>query len=67
MSGAEFKLSYEKLARQVAEMKGDKGKLTADDMVKVRNNLTHNFKFAAGRLSEETQRLIDSKLDTGHR
>lgn len=64
MSGAEFRFAYEKLARQVAETKGNKGKLTADEMVNVRNNLTRNFKFAAGRLSEETQRLIESKMGT---
>lgn len=64
MNGAEFKLSYEKLARKVSEIKGDKGKLTAEEMVRMRDHLTQNFKFAAGRLNLETQKQIGSKVAT---
>ncbi|MCT8632492.1 minor capsid protein [Glaesserella parasuis] len=64
MVGGEFKLSYEKLARKVSEIKGDKGKLTAEEMVRMRDHLTQNFKFAAGRLNLETQKQIGSKVAT---
>ncbi|MDG6330799.1 phage minor head protein [Glaesserella parasuis] len=64
MNGAEFKSSYEKLARKVSEIKGDKGKLTAEEMVRMRDHLTQNFKFAAGRLNLETQKQIGSKVAT---
>ncbi|MGX2968794.1 phage minor head protein [Ursidibacter arcticus] len=67
MSGAEFKLKFAQVEQQIVQFKqglGVKGKLSAEQMVAVRDNLTMNFKFAAGRLSEGTQRLIDSKTAT---
>ncbi len=64
MSGGEFKLAFNKLEEAVAQAKGGNKKLSTDEMVKVRNTLTQNFKFAAGRLSEETQKQIDSKVGT---
>ncbi|HGO5822528.1 TPA: phage minor head protein [Mannheimia haemolytica] len=64
MSGGEFKVAFNKLEEAVNQAKGGAKKLSPDEMVKVRNALNQNFKFAAGRLSEETQRLIDSKVGT---
>ncbi|GAB1661744.1 phage minor head protein [Mannheimia haemolytica] len=64
MSGGEFKQAFNKLEEAVALAKDGAKKLSPDEMVKVRNSLNQNFKFAAGRLSEETQRLIDSKVGT---
>lgn len=64
MSGGEFKQAFNKLEEAVALAKDGAKKLSPDEMVKVRNALNQNFKFAAGRLSEETQRLIDSKVGT---
>lgn len=64
MSGGEFKLAFNKLAEAVNQAKDGNKKLSADEMVTVRNALNQNFKFAAGRLSEEAQRLIDSKVGT---
>ncbi|EEY12043.1 phage minor head protein [Mannheimia haemolytica] len=64
MSGGEFKVAFNKLEEAVNQAKGGNKKLSPDEMVKVRNALNQNFKFAAGRLSEETQRLIDSKVGT---
>lgn len=64
MSGGEFKLAFNKLEEAVNQAKGSSKKLSADEMVKVRNAINQNFKFAAGRLSEQTQRLIDSKVGT---
>lgn len=64
MNGGEFKQAFKKLEEAVNQAKGGNKKLSSDEMVKVRNALNQNFKFAAGRLSEETQRLIDSKVGT---
>lgn len=64
MSGGEFKLAFNKLEEAVNQAKGSSKKLSADEMVKVRNAINQNFKFAAGRLSEQTQRLINSKVGT---
>lgn len=64
MSGGEFKQAFKKLEEAVNQAKGGNKKLSADEMVRVRNALNQNFKFAAGRLSEETQKQIDSKVAT---
>lgn len=64
MNGGEFKQAFKKLEDAVNQAKGSHKKLSADEMVKVRNALNQNFKFAAGRLSEETQKQIDSKVGT---
>lgn len=64
MTGGEFKLAYERLGKQIAEAKAGKGKLTADEMLAERNNLTKNFKFAAGIISSENKALIGTKNST---
>lgn len=64
MAGGEFKQAFKKLEEAVNQAKGGNKKLSADEMVTVRNALNQNFKFAAGRLSEETQKQIDSKVAT---
>lgn len=68
MKGAEFKQDFELLAKHVAEMKQtlspDGKKLTAEQMLQVRDSLTKNFKFAAGVLSAESRDLLKSKTGT---
>lgn len=64
MNGGEFKQAFKKLEEAVIQAKGGNKKLSSDEMVKVRNSLNQNFKFAAGRLSEETQKQIDSNVGT---
>ena len=68
MKGAEFKQDFELLAKHVAEMKQmlnpDGKKLTAEQMLQVRDSLTKNFKFAAGVLSVESKDLLKSKTGT---
>lgn len=64
MNGGEFKQAFKKLEEAVIQAKGGNKKLSSDEMIKVRNSLNQNFKFAAGRLSEETQKQIDSNVGT---
>lgn len=68
MTGAEFRLDYERLEQQVSEMKrtlsSEGKKLTAEQMFAVRDNLTKNFKFAAGVLTEESKALMKSNTAT---
>ncbi|HHF5283686.1 TPA: phage minor head protein [Haemophilus influenzae] len=68
MKGGEFKHDFELLAKHVAEMKQtlspDGKKLTAEQMLQVRDSLTKNFKFAAGVLSAESKDLLKSKTGT---
>lgn len=64
MNGGEFKQAFKKLEEAVIQAKGGNKKLSSDEIVKVRNSLNQNFKFAAGRLSEETQKQIDSNVGT---
>lgn len=68
MTGAEFRLDYKRLEQQVSEMKrtlsSESKKLTAEQMFAVRDNLTQNFKFAAGVLTEESKALMKSNTAT---
>lgn len=68
MTGAEFKLDYERLEKAVVEMKQginpEGKKLTSEQMFSIRDRLTHNFKFAAGILNEESKSLMQSKTAT---
>lgn len=68
MTGAEFRLDYKRLEQQVSEMKRtlspEGKKLTAEQMFAVRDNLTKNFKFAAGVLTEESKALMKSNTAT---
>ena len=68
MTGAEFRLDYKRLEQQVSEMKrtlsSEGKKLTAEQMFAVRDNLTQNFKFAAGVLTEESKALMKSNTAT---
>lgn len=68
MTGAEFRLDYKRLEQQVSEMKrtlsSEGKKLTAEQMFAVRDNLTKNFKFAAGILTEESKALMKSNTAT---
>lgn len=68
MMGAEFRLDYKRLEQQVSEMKrtlsSEGKKLTAEQMFAVRDNLTKNFKFAAGVLTEESKALMKSNTAT---
>lgn len=68
MKGGEFKHDFELLAKHMAEMKQtlspEGKKLTADQMLQVRDSLTQNFKFAAGVLSAESKDLLKSKTGT---
>lgn len=67
MTGAEFKLNYRQLEQAVVDFKKAQGiekKLSGDQMVAVRDNLTRNVKFAAGRISQANQQLMASELGT---
>nr|DAS44171.1 MAG TPA: minor capsid component [Caudoviricetes sp.] len=68
MKGGEFKRDFELLAKHVSEMKQtlnpDGKKITAEQMLQVRDSLTKNFKFAAGVLSAESKGLLKSKTST---
>lgn len=64
MRGGEFKQVFKKLEEAVAQARGNNKKLLPTEMVKVRNLLNQNFKFAAGRLSQETQARIQSNVGT---
>lgn len=68
MTGAEFRLDYKRLEQQVSEMKrtlsSEGKKLTAEQMFAVRDNLTQNFKFAAGVLTEKSKALMKSNTAT---
>lgn len=68
MTGAEFRLDYKRLEQQVSEMKrtlsSEGKKLTAEQMFAVRDNLTKNFKFAAGVLTEKSKALMKSNTAT---
>ncbi|MFZ7175239.1 phage minor head protein [[Pasteurella] aerogenes] len=67
MSGEEFKYDFNRLEKAVTEIKQQINqvgkKLTADQMLQVRNNLTKNIKFAAGILNAETKALL--KIERG--
>lgn len=67
MKGGEFKHDFELLAKHVSEMKQtlsfDGKKLTAEQMLQVRDGLAKNFRFAAGILSAENKGLM--KANTG--
>ena len=67
MKGGEFKHDFELLAKYVSEMKQtlsfDGKKLTAEQMLQVRDGLAKNFRFAAGILSAENKGLM--KANTG--
>lgn len=68
MKGGEFVQDFNLLAKRVAEMKQalspEGKKLTAEQMLQVRDSLTKNFKFAAGVLSAESKELLKSKTGT---
>lgn len=69
MQGGEFVHDFALFEREIGEIKQqlklDKGqKLTAEQMVVVRNHLSKNFKFAAGRLTEQNKTLIGSNTAT---
>ena len=67
MRGGEFVHDFNLLAKQVAEMKQSSSpegkKLTAEQMLQVRDGLAKNFRFAAGILSAENKGLM--KANTG--
>ena len=67
MRGGEFVHNFNLLAKQVDEAKQSSavegGKLTAEQMLHVRDSLTRNLKFAAGVLTEENKALL--KVNTG--
>ena len=62
MRGSEFVHDFNLLAKQVAEIKQSSShegkKLTAEQMLQVRDGLAKNFRFAAGILSAENKGLI---------
>lgn len=66
MTGGEFRQAYQRFSQKFDDFKANLGdkKLTADQMVNVRNQLNMNFKFAAGVLSDEYKRLIKSNTAT---
>lgn len=67
MGGESFKLDYQQFEKELVQFKqqhGIEGKLTAEHMVTVRNALRKEYKFAAGVLSEEDQRLIGANTKT---
>lgn len=67
MRGGEFVHDFNLLAKQVEEMKQSSSpegkKLTAEQMLQVRDGLAKNFRFAAGILSAENKVLM--KANTG--
>ena len=67
MRGSEFVHDFNLLAKQVAEIKQSSShegkKLTAEQMLQVRDGLAKNFRFAAGILSAENKGLM--KANTG--
>ena len=67
MRGGEFVHDFNLLAKQVADMKQSSSpegkKLTAEQMLQVRDGLAKNFRFAAGILSAENKGLM--KANTG--
>lgn len=67
MAGAEFKLSYQRLENAFLAEKeklGIKGKISAEQMLSVRDNLNMNFKFAAGVLSAESKKALNTTTGT---
>ena len=68
MTGAEFRLDYKRLEQQISEMKGalspEGKKLSPEQMFAMRDNLTRNFKFAAGVLTQESKTLMKSNTAT---
>ncbi|AAP95460.1 phage head morphogenesis protein [[Haemophilus] ducreyi] len=67
MTGGEFEFTYQKIEKQITQIKQALGvdkKLSVEQMVKVRDSLTRNFKFAAGVLSAENKALMQSKTAT---
>ncbi|WP_308569803.1 phage minor head protein [uncultured Haemophilus sp.] len=68
MRGSEFAHDFNLLAKQVTEIKQSSShegkKLTAEQMLQVRDGLTKNFKFAAGVLSVQSKNLLQSKTGT---
>lgn len=67
MRGGEFVHDFNLLAKQVADIKQSSSpegkKLTAEQMLQVRDGLAKNFRFAAGILSAENKGLM--KANTG--
>lgn len=67
MRGSEFTHDFNLLAKQMMEMKQslcvEGKKLTADQMLRLRDGLARNFKFAAGVLNKENKGLL--KANTG--
>lgn len=65
MAGGEFKQSFRLLSQAVEKFKANhKGKLSAEEMLQVRDALSRNFKFAAGRLNQSDQALTNLKKGT---
>lgn len=66
--GEEFKYDFNRLEKAVTEIKQQINqvgkKLTADQMLRVRNNLTKNIKFAAGVLSAKNKALLKTDIGT---
>lgn len=66
--GEEFKYDFNRLEKAVTEIKQQINqvgkKLTADQMLQVRNNLTKNIKFAAGVLSAKNKALLKTDIGT---
>lgn len=68
MRGSEFSHDFNLLAKQVAEIKQSSShegkKLTAEQMLHVRDGLSKNLKFAAGVLSAENKGLMKASTGT---
>lgn len=67
MTGEEFLHNFAKLRTEIENLKetiGAQDKLSAEQMVTVRDNLNQNFKFAAGIISTDNQLRIKSETKT---
>ncbi|HII3712212.1 TPA: phage minor head protein [Pasteurella multocida] len=67
MQGAEFKQDFLMFQRQFLKIKKQLGvndKLTAEQMLDVREKLSMNFKFTAGVLSTSSKRILESNVAT---
>ncbi|MCK3654905.1 phage head morphogenesis protein [Pasteurellaceae bacterium Macca] len=67
MGGESFKLDYHAFEKEVEAIKaklGNTGKLNADQMIEVRNQLSREYKFSAGVLSAKTQQAVKSETKT---
>ena len=68
MRGGEFVHDFNLLAKQVADIKQSSSpegkKLTAEQMLQVRDGLAKNFRFAAGILSAENKGLMKANIGT---